>query len=427
MDTIHDVDSLQKSLQQENVVLLDVRPAAAYNGWKLQNEARGGHIRGAGSLPLAWARYIDWIEIVRNKEIFPRHKIILYGYNPDEAIIVAERFREAGYPHLAVFTGFMEWAQRRDLPMDQLPRFENLVYPQWVYSLISGQSPPLYSNGKNFVVCHAHYRNHQDYLLGHIPGAISLDTLELESPEMWNIRSAAEIKEALLSKGISRDTTVILYGRYSFPQKEDPFPGSSAGQLAAMRCAHIMLYAGVRDVRILNGGMASWEAENLPLETSENPPLAKDHFGGELPAFPELLVSLEEARQLLKAPDGELVCTRSWPEYIGEVSGYNYIEKKGRIPGAVFISNGSDAYHMESYQNLDYTTRQFSEIARLWESAGLSPGKRLAFYCGTGWRGSEAFFNAWLMGWPRVAVFDGGWYQWSSDPANPVETGPPGE
>ena len=44
-------------------------------------------------------------------------------------------------------------------------------------------------------------------------------------------------------------------------------------------------------------------------------------------------------------------------------------------------------------------------------------------YCGTGWRGSEAFFNAWLMGWPRVAVYDGGWFEWSRDPANPVETG----
>jgi molybdopterin synthase sulfurtransferase len=107
------------------------------------------------------------------------------------------------------------------------------------------------------------------------------------------------------------------------------------------------------------------------------------------------------------------------------VSGYNYIEKKGRIPGSVFSNCGSDAYHMENYRNLDHTTREYGEIAEAWRSVGITPEKHNAFYCGTGWRGSEAFFNAWLMGWPRVSVFDGGWHEWSSDESNPIETGEP--
>jgi thiosulfate/3-mercaptopyruvate sulfurtransferase len=45
---------------------------------------------------------------------------------------------------------------------------------------------------------------------------------------------------------------------------------------------------------------------------------------------------------------------------------------------------------------------------------------QIAFYCGTGWRASLAFFYAWLMGWQRISVYDGGWLEWSSDPANPV-------
>jgi molybdopterin synthase sulfurtransferase len=27
------------------------------------------------------------------------------------------------------------------------------------------------------------------------------------------------------------------------------------------------------------------------------------------------------------------------------------------------------------------------------------------------------------MGWPRVSVYDGGWFEWSNDPDNPFETG----
>jgi len=138
-------------------------------------------------------------------------------------------------------------------------------------------------------------------------------------------------------------------------------------------------------------------------------------------------VDLPEAKEMLNSPEAELVCVRSWEEFIGEESGYNYIKKKGRIPGAVFGNCGSDAYHMENYRNPDHTSRKFHEVAERWQGMGLTPHKHLAFYCGTGWRGSEAFFNAWLMGWPRVAVFDGGWFEWSNDPSNPYETGVPRE
>jgi molybdopterin synthase sulfurtransferase len=91
----------------------------------------------------------------------------------------------------------------------------------------------------------------------------------------------------------------------------------------------------------------------------------------------------------------------------------------------VFGDTGSDAYHMENLRNLDNTTREYGEVARAWAEAGIVAEKRIAFYCGTGWRASEAFMNAWLMGWPRVAIYDGGWFEWSRDPANPIAVGTP--
>ena len=69
--------------------------------------------------------------------------------------------------------------------------------------------------------------------------------------------------------GITYDTTVILYGRFSNPDSKDPFPGSNAGHLGAMRCAFIMIYAGVKDVRILNGGLQSWIDCGFKLKTKE--------------------------------------------------------------------------------------------------------------------------------------------------------------
>jgi thiosulfate/3-mercaptopyruvate sulfurtransferase len=76
---------------------------------------------------------------------------------------------------------------------------------------------------------------------------------------------------------------------------------------------------------------------------------------------------------------------------------------------------------MDHYRNVDNTMRSYYDIAAQWRIWGVTPDKRIAFYCGTGWRASEAFFYAHLMGWATVAVYDGGWWAWVQDPTNPTD------
>ncbi len=412
-------DELLDSLQDYK--LIDVRSIDAYNGWKEAGEARGGHIKGARSLPHKWLHYIDWIEIVRSKGILLKDSLLIYGYNKEKTEEVARQFERAGYHDVTVYDSFLEWAEK-DLPMEHLEKYRQLVSARWLNQLINTDNAPEYDNDK-YVICHAHYMNPEDYDRGHIPGAIALDTNSLESTEDWNRLPPEELKETLEKAGITHDTTVILYGRFASPSNDDPFPGSSAGHLGAIRCAFIMLYAGVKDIRILNGGLQSWLDSGFE-ETREFFENSRSSFGIEIPQKNEIMVDLEEAKQILADCDKNLVSVRSWPEYIGEVSGYNYIEKKGRIPGCVFGDCGTDAYHMENYRNLDHTMREYQEVFENWKRMGITPDKRNAFYCGTGWRGSEAFFNAWLMGWEKAAVYDGGWFEWSSNNL-PFETGVP--
>jgi thiosulfate/3-mercaptopyruvate sulfurtransferase len=412
-------------LDDSNTRIIDIRPVDAYNGWKLGNELRGGHIRGARSLPHKWSVYMDWIEVVRSKQIVPENHLVIYGYNREQILEVAALFLKAGYHHISVYHHFVEeWTVNPELPMEKMERYRQLVPAEWVKTILDG-GVPVEPGGTHTVICHAHYRNRKAYLSGHIPGAIDLDTLALEAPETWNRRSPAELKEALEQHGITADTTVVLYGKFMWPDNEDEFPGSAAGHIGAIRCAMIMMYADVKDVRVLNGGFQSWEDAGYEISTKDHPKVPVAEFGATIPGNPRLIVDVPEAKEMLKSETADLVCVRSWPEYIGEVSGYNYIEKTGRIPGALFGNCGSDAYHMENYRNPDHTTREPREIAEIWEEVKITPHKHLAFYCGTGWRGSEAFYNAWLMGWPRVSVFDGGWFEWSNDPDNPFETGIP--
>jgi 3-mercaptopyruvate sulfurtransferase SseA len=407
------------------VKIIDVRTIDAYNGWRVKNETRGGHIKTARSLPFKWCNYLDWLDIVRSKDIEPNNSLILYGYEKEKTEHVAQCFAKAHYTDVSVYHDFVnEWCTDLELPMSYLGRYRQLVSAQWLHDLISKKNVPEYE-GNKYVICHAHYRNKGAYDEGHIPGAIELDTNTLESPDTWNCRSPQELKQTLEKAGITHDTTVILYGRYSFPNNDDPFPGSSAGDLGAMRCAFLMLYAGVKDVRILNGGLQSWNDNGFQISTEDVPRKPISDFGLKIPYRPNLIVDISEAKKILQSPDKNLVCVRSWREYVGEVSGYNYIRKKGRIPGAVFVDCGSDAYHMENYRNVDLTTREYHEIKKLWAGVNITPDKHNSFYCGTGWRASEAWFNAWLMGWSNISVFDGGWFEWSNDELNPYETGLP--
>jgi thiosulfate/3-mercaptopyruvate sulfurtransferase len=148
-------------------------------------------------------------------------------------------------------------------------------------------------------------------------------------------------------------------------------------------------------------------------------------FGARIPLRPEVIVDLDEAKVILADPEkAALVSVRTWREHIGEVSGYNYIGPAGRIAGDVWGNCGSDAYHMQHYRTVENTMRAYPEIAANWAEAGITPEMRVAFYCGTGWRASETWFYAYLMGWSNVAVYDGGWFEWSKDPAaNPIVAG----
>lgn len=416
---------LSSELDNPSTRLIDVRPVEAYNGWQLWNEARGGHIKGAKSLPVKWTKYIDWLEIVRSKDIMPHHSLILYGYEVVEAEKVARLFSRSGYPDLKCYAYFVnDWAADNNRPLEKLVRYRQLVSAKWLRDLVNSGTAPEYDNDR-FVLCHAFYQNRDRYEEGHIPGAVALDTVLLESPDTWNRRSPRELKQALEGLGITHDTTVILYGRFSNPDVNDAFPGSSAGHLGAFRCAFIMMYAGVKDVRVLNGGLQAWLDEGYDTSSEETETVPVPDFGADVPGRPDFAVDIREAKEILESDNKNLVSVRSWSEYIGEISGYNYIEKKGRIPGSVFGNCGSDAYHMENYRNLDHTTRECHEIVQMWADVGITPDKLNAFYCGTGWRGSEAFFNAWLLGWSHVSVFDGGWFEWSNDENNPIAMGVP--
>jgi thiosulfate/3-mercaptopyruvate sulfurtransferase len=305
--------------------------------------------------------------------------------------------------------GLQAWAAESRLPMDHLVNYQNLVFAEWIEAHISGEKLSNYP-GMEISVFEVSWGGIEAYKAGHIPGAIHLDLSSIEIPPSWNICSDDELLDYLLAQGITCNSLVVLYGRDT---------------MVAIRTAYILMYAGVRDVRLLDGGFDSWLKADYPVETGVRQPTPVESFGGSMPGCPEYMLDIEETKALLSSDQGLLVSVRSWEEYIGKTSGYDFIKAKGRIAGAVWGHSGSDPHHMQDFRNLDSTMRSFHEIESNWQDANITPNKNIAFYCGTGWRASEAFFYAYLMGWKNIAVFDGGWLEWSQDKLNPILLGVP--
>jgi thiosulfate/3-mercaptopyruvate sulfurtransferase len=384
---------------------VDIRPSAAYNGWQLGGEVRGGHIRGAVSFPSSWIQDLsrpDMKTLLEAKGVNAEKTIVIYGYKNDDCSVMVDLLQHFGFQSLFVYkAGLQVWAADPGLPMDHLANHEKLVYPEWVARNLSAERLCLFE---------VSYEGFEAYQAGHIPGAVHFELGSIECAPTWNVCSDSELLDVLLSLGITHKSQVVLYGRNT---------------MAVARAANVLMYAGVEDVRLLDGGFDAWMKAGYRMKTGTQQPIPVKDFGKDIPAHPEYILDMDETKALLADDQGLLVSVRSWDEFIGKTSGYDYIQAKGRIAGAVWGYSGSDPHQLQDYRNPDNSMRSFHEIESNWQKAGITPNKRVAFYCGSGWRASEVFFYAYLMGRQNIAVYDGGWLEWSQSADNPIERGIP--
>ena len=352
------------------------------------------------AFPIAWLGRVDEAEVQRllaqGRRRRPRASSST-ATTPDDAAARGRGSRSSASTGVRVYeTAGPPGRPTRRLPIERLPNYEQLVHTDWLRELLAGERPEAPPT-EQVPAVPRQLRRPGGVRGGPHPGrALSRHQLargpgRLEPPLAGGARGGA-----LRSLGITHDTTVILYGRDTEGDANEKWPGRRAGQIAATRAALILRYAGVDDVRILDGGYDWWVQGGNPLETvvREPSPVAGVR-GPRSRCARSVIVDIDEAKEILADPAGAaLVSVRTWREHIGKVSGYNYIGPAGRIAGDVWGNCGTDAYHMQHYRNVDNTMRPYPEIAANWAEAGITPDKWVAFYCGTGWRASETWFYA---------------------------------
>ena len=190
---------LRARLHDPTLTVVDLRPSAAYNGWRLGDEVRGGHIQGAVSFPGQWLESVDAAEIAKlfdHKGITAGRTVVLYGDDAADLAVFADRLASDGLTDVHVYAdGFAAWAADPSLPVDRLPNYDKLVTTDWLAELLAGGSPEAAPTGKTLLF-HVNFGVPEEYAENHIPGALYLDTNWLEDPADWNRRSPEALEAA---------------------------------------------------------------------------------------------------------------------------------------------------------------------------------------------------------------------------------------
>ena len=236
------------------------------------------------------------------------------------------------------------------------------------------------------------------------------------NPADGNLLDDRALTHAIERLGIGPDTPVVVYGR------------EPDGTMAAARVIWALLYAGVRDVALLDGGFDAWlEAGGA---TVRSIPAACDaNWNGRAVGRTTWLVRAHLRATTAEVRDAatprataRLVDVRERGEWDGsDVDHYPFFSGAGHIPTALHQGDWSTLIDRRSNRIGPHV----AAVADRWRDQGIldacveSGRKTLIFYCGTGWRSSIAFLVACLLGL-SAKNYEDGFFGWSRDSGNVV-------
>ncbi|PSL05202.1 thiosulfate/3-mercaptopyruvate sulfurtransferase [Haloactinopolyspora alba] len=240
-----------------------------------------------------------------------------------------------------------------------------------------------------------------DYLREHLPDAVYVDLeTELAAPASAEagrhpLPDVADLQAAARRWGVRAGDTCVVY---------DDAGGTSAG-----RAWWLLRWAGLSDVRILDGGLPAWRAAGLPVERGEVVPEPGDV---ELTSGGMPVIGPEDAGE--HSGHGVLLDARAGERYRGEAEPVD--PRAGHIPGARSAPTTGNLDEAHHFLDAEQLRRRFAEL-------GADGSRPVAVYCGSGVTAAHEVAALAAAG-IDAALYPGSWSQWSADPRRPVATGP---
>jgi len=251
---------------------------------------------------------------------------------------------------------------------------------------------------------------YKDYFRGHLPTAhhINFDTLRGTDHAVPVQYLPDDLTKALLVRaGVDKDRTHLVYATGAeLPNDEI---------LSTSMVVYVLEKFGVKDIKVVDGGLAEWTKQGLEL--------ARDYFGnpaGSLPkkGNPGVEANITDVQKHAGKPGNVLIDARPLNEFQGDDDVWL---RKGHIPGAI-------SFHWARLMEKDNTHkfRPLDEVKAELEKAGITKDKNIIAYCGTSREGSLLlFYLKHVADYPNVRLYEGAWkeYVWLKDKSLPAETG----
>lgn len=275
-----------------------------------------------------------------------------------------------------------------------------LVSTQWVQDQLATISDPNQTKIRLIEVS-------KKYDQGHIPGALHIqwgggETFDPSTDHM--VLSLDQIERIMGNLNAPPSAHIVLYD------------GEDKVHFVA-RVYWTLKYWNYPNVSIMDGGKSKWQKENRPMST-EKPQVAAQRFEVSYP--PNTAVRALYSPDIINAlATGESVILDTRPEafFTGETYSLDKWVRSGHITGAVNVPTLSAMKEDKTYKDVE-------TLKSIYESAAITPDKKIITYCDTGVLGAHAWFVLHeLLGYQNVKLYDGSMREYANRFDTPMQPG----
>jgi len=234
-----------------------------------------------------------------------------------------------------------------------------------------------------------------------VPGAIDAEAYtDFQSPSSPDggarpLPDIATLQQAARRWGLRPEATIVVY--------------DGDRSMVAARAWWVLRWAGLPDVRVLDGGLPAWLAAGLPVDERAPRPLPST-----IVLSPGHMLELDADGAAGLARSGVLLDARIRPNYIGGPTPPGQ-PARGHIPGAISAPAPDNV--------TDYGNFAESDVLRaMYGALGADGSRPVGAYCGAGMSAAHSVLAMAAIG-IEAAMYPGSWSQWAADPSRPVVRG----